>query len=234
MNTNLGHLTIELIIGFVALFLLTKVLGKTHINQLTPFDFISSIVLGELLGNAVYDKEINLFYIMYALTLWGLIMFSIEKILAKYNRSRNLLLGNPSIIVRQGQVEKELLRKNRIDINQLQNMLRQKDVFSIREVDYAILESNGSLSVMKKSKYDNPTADDFDLPDKKRYLAVSLILDGKIDHENLNKLEKDRDWLLEEVRAEGYRGIEDIFYGEWLENEGLHLIPIKQKNKGVP
>lgn len=70
MHTNFLSLTIELLVGFFALLVLTKVLGKNQITQLTPFDFISALVLGELLGNAIYDKEIGLHYVLYAIVFW--------------------------------------------------------------------------------------------------------------------------------------------------------------------
>ncbi len=86
MNTNYGFLTVELLIGFFALLVVTKLLGKTQITQLTPFDFISALVLGELVGNAIYDKEIHVTYVLYAIFVWTVLISTIEKITQKFKK----------------------------------------------------------------------------------------------------------------------------------------------------
>ncbi|SMO91540.1 DUF421 domain-containing protein [Melghirimyces algeriensis] len=105
------HFTIELIIGFVGIFLIVKILGKTQISQITPFFFISALVLGELLGNAVYEKDVGLLNILYALGLWGFMMIIVEKISDRYLKTRKFLEGSPSIIVRNGIPDRKEMKK---------------------------------------------------------------------------------------------------------------------------
>ncbi len=217
------HTTIELIIGFIALFLVTKVIGKTQINELTPFDFISALVMGELLGNAIYDKEISILFVLYALVVWGLLMLAVELLSQRVLKTRGFLEGNPAIIVRNGLIDYKMLKKNKLNINTLQELLRQKDVFSIRDVEYAILESGGTLSVLKKSGALETSRDDFDLPVKPVNLAVTLINDGQVLWDNLESVDLNVVWLKEKVEAEGYQDLKDIFYAEWLEEKGLFL-----------
>ncbi|WP_227935411.1 DUF421 domain-containing protein [Alkalihalobacillus deserti] len=221
MNTNFFHLTIELTIGFIALILLTKILGKTQITQLTPFYFISALILGELLGNAIYDKEIGIQYILYALTLWAILIFTVEVITQKVKKTRSLLEGKPSIVIRNGIIDYQELKKNRLDINQLQILLRKKDVFSIREVAYAILESDGSVSVMKKSMYDTTTKQDINMIPKPVFLPTTIISDGEILYDNLAQSGYNEEWLLNELNKLGIASIKQVFYAEWLEGETL-------------
>jgi uncharacterized membrane protein YcaP (DUF421 family) len=221
VNTNFIHLTIELVIGFSALILVTKILGKTQITQLSPFYFISALILGELLGNAIYDKDIGIQYVLYALTLWATLIFTVEMITQKVKKSRSLLEGEPSIVIRNGIIDFQELKKNRLDINQLQNLLRKKDVFSVREVAYAILEPDGSVSVLKKSMYDTTTKQDINMIPKAVFLPTTVISDGEILYDNLAKAGYNEEWLHNELNKQGIASIKQVFYAEWLEGDSL-------------
>ncbi|WP_216830428.1 DUF421 domain-containing protein [Alkalihalobacterium elongatum] len=223
MNTNFLYLTTELITGFFALLVITKVLGKTQITQLTPFDFISALVLGELVGNAIYDKEIGLQYVLYAVFIWGTLIYSVEWITQKYKSSRSILEGKPAIVISEGKIDYHQLKKNHLDINQLQHLLREKDVFSIREVEYGILEANGSVSILKKSIYDQPIRKDLNLKPEKVSLPITLILDGEILLDNLRESGYNLAWLKQQLFTHGITDEKDVFYAEWLEGDSLYI-----------
>ncbi|WP_070000757.1 DUF421 domain-containing protein [Cellulosilyticum sp. I15G10I2] len=220
----ISQLTFELIIGFFALFTLTKFVRRAEINAITPFDFLSAIVLGELLGNAIYDDEITIGYILYALCLWGILTYTVEWITQKFRRTRKLLEGDPAIIIRDGQIDYEVIKKQKLDINELLSILRQKDTFSIREIEFAILEQSGAISVLKKSQYDRPISQDLNLPYKPVFLSIAIILDGEVLMHNLKAIGFDEKWLLKQVRLSGVEKIEDVFYGEWKQDEGIHIV----------
>src|SRR5690625_2323522 len=168
----------DLIFGFFALFILTKILGKTQISQITAFDFISAIVLGELLGNALYDEKIGIPQIAFVVTIWGGLMYTTELITQKFKRSRHLLEGSPVIIIKNGKLVRDEMKKNKLDVNQLKHMLRSKDVFSLDEVEYAILETDGTISVLRKSEFQTPTRKDLKLAPEPVRLPITLINDG--------------------------------------------------------
>ena len=220
--------TIELLVGFFSLLLVTNILGKPQISQLTPFHFISALVLGELLGNAVYDKEISIKYVVYAIALWGSLLFLVELLTQKVKRTRNFFQGSPSVLIRRGQIDYQELKKNRMDLNELLSLMRQKDVFSLREVEYAVLELNGSLSILKKSNYDLISRQDLQLSEKPVYLPSALIMDGEIIQDNLDNFGLPVTWLAEQLRTKGYKDAQDILYAEWQQNEDLLIIPYEQ------
>lgn len=227
---NFGQITIELLIGFIVLLVATKTLGKTQISQLTPFDFISAIVLGELVGNAIYDPEVKIWSILYAVTLWTILIYSVEMLTQKFRGTRIIFEGNPSIIIRKGQIDRQQLSANKLDINQLQQMLRQqKDIFSIREVEYAILEPNGKISTIKKSKYASPTIEDSSLKQKAVYIPISLISDGQVDKDNLIQAGFDENWLLKQIKKRNVSRFEDVLYAEWKEDEGFFCLKMNEK-----
>lgn len=221
-----GFIVLELLIGLILLFVMTKMLGKTQISQITPFEFVSALVLGELVGNAIYDREVGIAQILVAVIVWGLLLLGIEKMELKFLKLRGLLEGNPSIVVRQGQIDRKELQKNKMTINQLQNLLRQKGVFSMREVEYALLESNGQVAVMKKSEYETPARQDFNLNAQSRKLPITFVIDGKVLEDNLQSSGFNRGWLDKQLEHQGYRGPEDVFYAEWEENQGLYVVPM--------
>ncbi|MTI79694.1 MAG: DUF421 domain-containing protein [Firmicutes bacterium] len=217
-------ITIKIVLGFIALHIITIVLGKIQISQLTPFYFISAIVLGEIFGNPLYEEDISFIYPLYAVALWGFLMLGIAIVTQKYIKTRSVLEGNPSIIIRNGQLDRDEMKKNRFDINELHNLLRQKDVFSVREVQYGILEQDGKLSVLKKSQYDTPTQKDLNLPPKTVYLPVTLISDGEVLWDNIKSSGFDEQWLKLELEGQGISSYKDVFYAEWLEGSGTHVV----------
>ncbi|MDP5274695.1 DUF421 domain-containing protein [Chengkuizengella axinellae] len=225
---NFVDITVELFIGFLLLFLMTKILGKTSINQVTPFEFISALVLGELVGNAIYDEDIGFGYILFAVFVWGLLMYIAEMLELKFLKLRGFLEGNPSIVIRNGIVDRNELKKNKMSINQLQTLLRQKDVFSVHEVEYALLEANGTLSVLKKSLYATTTQQDLDMHPRPSYLPVTFIIDGEPLIDNLKATGFDENWLQDELKKINQNSVKEIFFAEWQQDEGLHVVPMKE------
>lgn len=213
----------ELIFGYIALLILTKIMGKTQITQITPFDFISALILGELVGNAVYDNEIKFEKVLFAVVVWGLLIFLTEILTQKKKGIRKLLEGEPSIVVRKGKIDYRVLKKAHLDINQLQHLLRTKDLFSLRECEYAILETDGSISVLRKPQFATVTAKDINIPLSKVTLPVTLILDGELVQDNLEMIKMDRTQLLQEIKKFGLHSEKDVLYAEWMEGKPLHV-----------
>nr|WP_309101243.1 DUF421 domain-containing protein [Fredinandcohnia onubensis] len=217
------RISFDLVVGLLGLLVLTKILGKTQITQITAFDFISALVLGELVGNAVFDQEIGISQILFAVLVWGILIYVIEVVTQKIRRTRPFLEGKPSIIIHKGKVIKDHLKKNKLDINQLQHLLRSKGVFSIREAEYAILETDGSISVLKKSKYEPPTRQDYNMAEQKVRLPITLVSDGILIQENLKESGFTEAWLHSELKSKGVATYKDLLYAEWHEEEGLYV-----------
>jgi len=227
---GLGQLTIELIVGFFSLLVMTRILGKTQITQLTSFDFISALIMGELLGNAIYDDDTGVTKIIFAIVVWGLLIFGVQIVGQKSIKLRNLFEGKPSLVIQKGIIDRQELKKNRTNLNELLTLLRDKDVFSVREVEYALLEPNGSLTVLKKPEYDTPTLKDLNLPINSKSLPMLLVSDG-ILNTDLKKIGKDESWIETQLKQQGYNDIKNILYAEWREEDGLYVIAKDQINE---
>lgn len=115
--------------------------------------------------------------IVFNLIIWGGLLFLVDYLAQKSLFLRQMFEGKPSVVIRNGEIDFEQLKKSRMNINQLQSLLRQSEIFSIREVAFALIESNGSISVLKKSKYQKTTLQDFNLPNQPVYLPITLIKD---------------------------------------------------------
>lgn len=209
------RIAVELLCGFIALLFLTKLLGKTQITQITAFDFISAIVLGELVGNALYDKETGVGKILFAVGVWGLLIYVTQIITVKFKRTRSLLEGKPSIVIHQGKLIYKELKKNKLDINQLMHLLREKDVFSLREVEFAIIETDGKLTVMKKAEYTQPTKQDLRLPQQLVSLSYILISDGELLQDNLQESGVSESWLQTQIQESGFKEYKDVLVAQW-------------------
>lgn len=209
-------ISFELIVGFFALLILTRVLGKTTLSQITAFDFISAVILGELVGNAMFDEQIGLSKILFGVVLWGSLIYITEMITQKFRKSRSFLEGGPTVVVYKGKIDYGQLKKARLDLDQLMQLMRAKDVFSIQDVFHAILETDGTLSVMKKESnkkdYQNPPP-----------LPITLILDGEVISENLSYIGWDEKRLWEEMKKQKVKKIQDVLIAEWTENQPLYV-----------
>lgn len=218
---NIATITIKILTGLAVLFGVTKILGKTQISQITPFDFISSIVMGELFVHGVFEENANFGLLIYPIVLWGLLIFAIELLAEKSLKLRVFFEGSPAIVIRDGQIDKDQLKRNKINLNQLLNLLRQKDVFSLSEVKYAILEMNGSLSVLKNAPDAVPSRKDLNLPDQPVYLPTTVISDGQVLLDNLQQSGLNLEWLESQLKMQGVKEIKDVFYAEWRPDKGL-------------
>ncbi|MFC7784667.1 DUF421 domain-containing protein [Rossellomorea sp. GCM10028870] len=214
-------IAVELIVGYFALLILTKILGKTQITQISAFDFISALILGELVGNSLYDGKVSVLPILTAIFIWGSLIFFTEYFTQKSRRFRHMLEGTPALIINKGKINFDELKKNHLDLNQLQHLLRAKDIFSVRECEYALLESDGTLSVIRKPLYEIVQRQDLNIPAKTATLPLSLIVDGEIVYDNLKLAEQKEDWLLNEIKKQGFLSSEDVLYAEWEEGESL-------------
>lgn len=223
---------LDTVFGFVALFILTKILGKTQMSQLTPFDFVAAIVLGELVGNALFDKNVGVTEIGFLVFVWGALLYLVEITTQKFKGTRFLLEGKPSLVIHKGNIIYEELKKNKIDMDELNHLLRLKDIFTIREVEYAIMETNGEISVLKKSGYQEPVKKDFQMYESASFLPFTIISDGEILEDNLKEANLTKEWLKHELEKQEIYRVEDVLYAEYTENEALLVQPYVREPDG--
>jgi len=142
----------------------------------------------------------------------------------KSGKARVILDGEPTILIKKGQIDKKSLSKSKLNIDDLTMLLRQKDVFSIIEVDYAILEPNGTLSVLKKPPYQNPLKRDLKIDIiTPSYIPSEIIVDGKVVESNLKELGLSNEWLEKQLLGAGVYSPQDVLYAEIQSDGQLYI-----------
>lgn len=188
--------------------ILYRIMGKREIGELSIMDFIVSLFIAELVAISIENYESSIFTSLIPVLALSLIQIGLSYLSVKNKKIRDLLDGNPSIIIENGKVNFKEMKRQRYNIEDLLMQLRDNSIKSISEVDYAVLETNGKLSIFKKD--DNT---DYPLP---------LILNGIIDKKALKKIDKDEDYLLREIHRRDLE-LEDIFYC-FYEDDNLYII----------
>lgn len=168
-------------IGFAVLFVLTRLLGKKQLGQVTFFTYVTSIAMGNIAGEMVVHKDVKLIDGILGLALWAFATFFLEFLSLKSSRVRILLDGEPTILIKKGVIMQKALAAQRLNMDDLTMLLRANNIFSVQDVDYAILEPNGQLSVLKKPGLDAVTKQDMQIqPQKRLYIPTEIIVDGKL------------------------------------------------------
>ncbi|MEI3603238.1 MULTISPECIES: DUF421 domain-containing protein [unclassified Oceanobacillus] len=216
-------MTIKIICGLLALLIVVRLLGKKELSQITPFDFVYILVLGGLLEESVYDDKVTVWQVLAAIALWSLLIYSIEKIVQKFDITRQAVKGEPTVIIHDGELDIKALKKNKLESEQLRTMLRQQGIFSINEVKYGILEPSGQLSVLEYERSVPVTAEMLSIQPKEAALSYLVIDEGKIVGTILEKIGKSETWLKSELAKLGYTEISKIYYAEWSKNDGFTI-----------
>ncbi|MDQ0269867.1 DUF421 domain-containing protein [Cytobacillus purgationiresistens] len=207
-----------LIVIFRTLFLygliisIYRIMGKREIGELSILDLVISIMIAELAVVAIEKSEESLFRSVLPM----LILMIVQIILAfwslKSKKLRDVIDGSPTIIINKGKIDENAMKKQRYNFDDLLLQLREKNIARISDVEYAILESSGSLSVFEKTPGENEPTE----------ITVPLIMDGNIQHENLTVISKNEVWLREELRKRGYTRIEKISFCSF-ENQQFYI-----------
>lgn len=217
------YIGIKLFAGFFGLWVMTRLLGKKEISQLTPFDFVTSLMLSELVGNTVYDREVKLTELVFALAVWMALSLALEKAMQRFPWLSRPLSGRPDIVIRNGRIDEAAMKRNKLDMHQLGMLLREQNVFSVQDVAYAIFETNGNLSVMRNAKADEVSREDLGLPEKPVHMKYILIDHGCVERSLLKEIGRDEPWLMKQLQARGVERAEDVLYAEWSAGSGLHV-----------
>lgn len=197
-------------VSFIILILVTIRMGK-HINpHKNHFSFALSVTIGSFIANMGFDTNIE-FKKMLSSFLVLLLLFYLSMMLSSNSRFiRKLLSGRPTVLIEQGKILDTNMKKVKFSIDDLNQYLREKDVFNISEVEYALLEVSGELSVLKKKSFQSVLKQDLHLPNSQESLPIELIMDGEIIHKNTVGLYNQM-WIEAECKKRNVQ-IEDVYY----------------------
>jgi len=198
------------IISLVTLFLVTKMIGKKQVSQLSLFDYVIGISIGNFAAEMSINLETNEFTGTLAVIIFGLVAYLVSWLSMKSIFLRRFFFGSPSVIIQDGKILDNEMRKCRIDLNDLLEQARIAGYFDISQIAFAVMEVNGSMSFLPKGIYEKPTVGDMNISVKKQGMLANVIIDGKIMTHNLENINKDENWLIKEIKKQGYKDIEEI------------------------
>ena len=193
---------------------------------MTFFNFVSAISIGTLGASLAIDSSISITNGLIALIAWSAFTIFVGFLDIKSPKFRMAIEGQPIILIKKGKIMENELRKIRLDIDALNALLRKKNIFSVSDVDYAIFEFDGTLSVMKKEPKQALTKSDMNIDQTNVNvfpISTSVISDGEIKQENLKKLNLDRQWLERQLKLSGVESISEVFYAEVQKDGTLYI-----------
>ena len=191
---------IRTIFLYIIVLIVMRLMGKREIGQLQPFELVVSILIADLASIPMADSGIPITNGI--IPILGLLVMHllISLINIKSMKAREILCGKPSILIYRGRIDEKMLKKERFTLNELQERLRGNNIVNIGDVEYAILETSGQLTVIPKPNKRNTIPQDFNIMPEYEGITYDLVIDGKVMFENLKKVGKDYNWLKKQVK----------------------------------
>ncbi len=217
------------IISVMALFLfLVLKTGRRKIAELPVYDFLSIIVLGSVIGADIAEPNIPHLPVLFAVVLIIALQYLVSSLLINNKKIARKITFGPTVIIQNGQFIKANMKRLKYSIETVLMVLREKDIFDLNEVEYAIVEGSGSISVLKKPQYLPLTPSDIKLKPDAKGLPLPLIIDGKVQDGNLQQLKRDRSWLAAELAQAGIPDFNEVFYADCTREGRLYISKIVQ------
>lgn len=227
MLAELYRTTIYSVVSVCGLFIITRIMGKKQIAQLTFFDYAIGASIGSIAAQTAVDPAVH-----YTGGLAGLIIFALFSVLLswisiKSNSGRNLLDGVPTVLIENGKIIESGLKKNKLTVNDLLEECRQKNVFDLSDIEFAVLETSGKLSILFKASKQPLTPKDMNVPVGYQGMCTNVIIDGEVLNHYLEMIHLDRKWLIAELAKQNIKNYADVLLA-YVDNAGT--LVVHQKN----
>jgi len=210
-------------VSVCALFILTRLIGKKQMSQLTFFDYVISISIGSIAAEYAIYTDVGAREGITALVVFTMLSFVVSFICIKSYSGRKLLDGTPTMLIEKGKIVEGGLKKTKLTINDLLEECRQKDVFDIANIEYAILETSGKLSVLLKSQHQPLTPQNMRVKTNYQGLCVNVIIDGKAVDEHLRSINLDENWLNAELKKQNFENCTRVLLA-YVDNQGKLVV----------
>ena len=215
--------------SLLVLFLVTKILGKKQVSQLSLFDYVIGISIGNFAAEMTINLDSEEFYGILAVIIFGLIAYLVSILTMKSIKLRRFFMGTPTILIQNGKILDNNFHKVKYDINDMLEQCRIKGYYDISDIEYAIVEANGELSVLPKETKRSLTPSDMQLNVKKEGLCANVIIDGKVMKKNLSLINKDEEWLNHELKIKG-KNLKDVLLATVDVNDKVNFY---ERNKNI-
>ncbi len=218
------------LILYIIVIIAMRIMGKRQIGQLQPFELAVAIMISELASVPMQNTGIPLVNGIIPILTMLAAQILISFIALKSSKARDIICGRPSILISSGKINEQVFRNELYTLTDLLEQLRSKDIYDLADVEYAILETNGQLSVVPKASKRNATPEDLNISVKYEAPAIELIIDGDLVTRNLEKANIDRKTLELELKKIGINSIKDVFFAS-IDSDKKLFCQAKEKQK---
>ncbi len=223
MYDFLNSVAIKSLVAALVLFILARIMGKKQISQLTFFDYVVGISIGSVAAAVSIEDNVTLKEGIISMIIWAAFPLILSFAASKSMIARRVLDGTPTILIQNGKIIEKNLYKVKFTVNDLLEELRVKDIFYIDDVEFALLETSGKISILKKSDKQTVTNSDLVLTSAYQGLCANVIIDGKFMKDNIAMLKIDEAWILSELKKRGIPSIKSILLATYDSNGNLHI-----------
>lgn len=227
--SGIMNISLRSIVSVCVLFALTRLMGKKQISQLSFFDYVVGITIGSIAANFAIDPEMPYEYAIISLVIYALFPIVVSFITLNTMAGRRILGGTPTILIQNGKLIEKNLKKSKYNVNDILEECRMKGAFSISDVEFAILETSGQVSVLLKARKQPLTPENMNIKVSGKGLSAELIIDGKIMHEHLALVKHDEKWLLEELNKMNIDSPKEVLLAS-LDSDGKINIDLKNQD----
>lgn len=203
-----GMMVIKLLVGMVGVLFFLRMSGKSQMAQMTPTDIVNSFVIGAIVGGIIYDPDLSVWDMLFAMVIWSVINITV-RLLSRNSYFSQLFQGKSEFIIKDGKLDLKVMERNNLSMEQLIARLREKDIYSLLDVDDIRFEADGQLTVFESQK---------------EIFSYLLVNNGKMLKDTLKEAHRTEQWLHKELDKLGYSQISDLFCVEWTPDKGFYII----------
>lgn len=196
---------------FFIIMLFLRLMGKRQLGQLQPYEFVSLLIISELVSVSMQDIGLPIMNSLLPLCIIAILQILLSLLNMKSQRSRRFFCGVPTVIIKDGRIQERKLRSLRMNLNDLLEELRTNGYFDITDIDCAMMETNGSISILPKAEKRPLTPQDMGIKPGLEGPCYILVLDGQINHRNMDLAGVTQEELRNQVQREGVSSLKDIF-----------------------
>lgn len=211
------------LIAFVVVLLLARWLNKKQMSHLTFYDWIVGITIGSIVATLATDFQGRTWHYILILVVFSAAAYFTGWLTEKNRPLRKLIEGEPTVVIHNGRILEHNMKKLHYNLDNLMGQLRDKNVFKIEDVEFALLEGNGGLSVLLKSHKRPTTPSDLNIPTSYEGISSEIIVDGLVIYRNLKQNQLDEQWLIAELKKRGYNSPRDIVFASLSSDGQLYI-----------
>jgi len=221
--TEMMDIILQTLVAFFAILLITRILGRQQVAQLTIYEYINGITFGSIAATVATDLGQSSWGHIIGLFLFGGLTFILSYISKKHRAISKIIDGEPVLVIQDAHILEKNLARFQYTVDDLTHLLRKKDIFNIQDVKYAILETTGEISVVKVAQKENVKIENMNLQATQEELLTDVVVTGRIIYENLNKRNITVNWLSSQLRVMGVKNINEVYYATLDKDKKIYI-----------